>query len=187
MNQATAKIYKTPFGDFTFVTGKKSEEVPKSDLPQLAWQFAYSVLWNNQVFSSTEIRETKQRIKRLLCRLNNPQKTFVSFCQRVVLARQHIETMSMNELAFPSLWFNVNNREGYARTKAWMNEIRAVRRSLPNFQKPLRALGEAVLEFSEAPTEQNYRYWRDYFIDKDEPVLLHIFTVYCANRHFKIQ
>ena len=40
-----------------------------------------------------------------------------------------------------------------------------------------KALAEAVLEFSEEPTIQNFQYWRRYFIDRETPGLLNLFQV----------
>jgi hypothetical protein len=152
-----------------------------------AWLFAYSILWNHQAFSHTEKQEAKFYISQYILPAKNPRKAFLNFCQRVVLARQHIELLNTDFLSLPSLWLDSENEEGYAITREWLEGIKTLRFSLPSYQIGLRAIAEAVLEFSEEPTSKNFKYWRSYFIEHGEPVLLHLFGVYASNQQFNIR
>lgn len=151
-----------------------------------AWLFAYSSLWNNLSFSETEKSQTKSLIAGWL-KGKNPRKAFVHFCQQIILARLHIQSLQHQYLALPSIWFDPETTEGYATIKDWLDEIRAIRSSVPDFKIEIKALAEAVLELSEEPTTENFLYWRQYFIEKEEPVLLNLFTVFAANLIYKIQ
>ena len=151
-----------------------------------AWLFAHTVLWNNQVFSRIEISEAKAYIYDWLNTGKKSTKAFVNFCQRIVLARQNVQALDTDFLSLPSLWLDKDNPGGYSVTKEWLDEIKIIRHSLPNYQVELKALSEAVLEFSEEPTKENFMYWRNYFIEKQQPVLLNLFTVFCANHQFSI-
>jgi hypothetical protein len=152
-----------------------------------AWLFAHTVLWNNQVFSGIEISEAKAYIYDWLNTGKKTTKAFVNFCQRIILARQNVHALNTDFLCLPSLWLDKDNPDGYRVTKEWLDEIKIIRHSLPNYQIELRALSEAVLEFSEEPTQENFNYWRNYFIEREQPVLLNLFTVFCANQQFNIQ
>jgi len=184
MKHATMKAFSNPLPDFSVVFGSKDET---QQLVDTAWDFAYSVLWNNHIFSGIEKNEAKYYIKEWITGTKKPLKAFTNFCQRIILARQNITSINTDLLSLPSLWLDKENPEGYAQTKELLDQVKIMRHSLPNFQVEIKALAEAVLEFSEEPTESNFKYWRNYFIEHDEPVLLNMFTVYCTNRKFNIQ
>jgi hypothetical protein len=187
MKQAAAKKFSDPSPIFNVIKGLLFDEKESSDnLVDIAWQFAYSTLWNNHVFSSIEKNEAKVYIKEWLAKSKKPDKAFINFCQRIILARQNIHALNTDYLSLPSLWFDLDNGDGFAITKEWLYELKAIRHSLPQFKIEVKALAEAVLEFSEEPTSENFQYWRNYFIDRQEPILLNIYTVFCANQQFNI-
>lgn len=107
----------------------------------------------------------------------NPERAFLVFCQRVLLARQYVNKSPDRFVPLPSLWLDRNYEHGFAGTKNWYAEIKAIRDSLPSFKAELKALAEAALEFSEEPSTKNYQYWRQYFIEKQAPGLLNLFQV----------
>ncbi len=143
-------------------------------LANTAWNFAYSTLWNCTQFSSKEINAAKEKITGYLLSGQNPEKTFLAFCQRVVLARQSVSKGAEKHIPLPSVWLDHCNESGFAGTKTSFDEIKNVRASLPAYKAELKALAEAALEFSEEPTTQNYQYWRQYFIDRQTPTLLNL-------------
>ena len=181
---AATNPFSNPLPDFSVFFGGKNEITVLVDT---AWLFAYSTLWNNYEFSTIEKSEAKYYIKEWITGSKKPVKAFTNFCQRIILARQNIKSLSTDFLTLPSLWLDKENPEGYACTKDYLDEVKILRRSLPGFQIQIKALAEAALEFSETPTTENFVYWRNYFTEKNEPVLLNIFTVFCANKKFNIQ
>lgn len=159
------------------IRDNEQPDVKISRLVSTAWNFAYSALWNCTRFSSKEIATAKEKITEYLSLSRNPEKAFLSFCQRVLLARQYVNKNAGRFIPLPSLWLDRNYEFGFTGTKAWYDEIKTIRESLPDYKAELRAMAEAVLEFSEEPTTQNYQYWRQYFIDKQTPGLLTLFQV----------
>jgi hypothetical protein len=184
MKQAALKSFHNPLPDFSVILGGKEQT---KDLIDTAWLLAYSALWNNHEFSTLEKSEAKFYIREWIIGTKKPVKSFTNFCQRIILARKNIQSLNPDFLSLPTLWLDKENPEGYASTKEMLDEVKLLRRSLPCFQIEIKALAEAVLEFSEEPTKDNFQYWRNYFIEKDEPVLLNIYTVFCANKQFNIQ
>ncbi|MFT3843695.1 MAG: hypothetical protein QM725_01480 [Lacibacter sp.] len=141
-----------------------------------AWNFANSSLWNCTQFSLKEIEAAKEKIAEFLSLSKDPSKAFSIFCQRVLLARYYVNKHN-RAMPLPTVWLDRSNEYGFAGTKAWYDEIKTIRESLPNYKQELKAMAEAVMEFSEEPTVQNYQYWRKYFIDKQTPGLLNLFQV----------
>ena len=149
-----------------------------------AWNFAFTALWNNSVFSKTEIATAKASISEFLAAFKDKERGYSIFCQRVLLARQYVMAQPNRFIPLPSLWLDKNNITGFAGTKEWYNNIKAVRISLPNFKTELRAFAEAVLEMSQDPTNANFHYWRNYFIEKKTTGLLSLFLQTIANEQF---
>ena len=151
-----------------------------------AWQFSYSTLWNNCVFSESEKENAKLFIREWL-RGKDHKKTLIAFCQRIILARTNLELLNSDFLALPSLWLDQSNAEGYAVTKDWLQEIRLIRSSMPYYQKTIKLLAEGIIKFSETPTKETFLFYRNYLLEKQEPVLLNLFTVFCCNYQYNIQ
>ena len=87
-------------------------------------------------------------------------------------------------MPLPSVWFDRNNEFGFTGTKEWYAQIKNVRASLPAYKEEIKALAEAVLEYSEEPTLQNFAYWRSYFIEKGTPGLLNLFQIAAINQQY---
>jgi hypothetical protein len=182
MEQQTVRkkrSYRTALRVIKGSIDQQNELVP---LVNTAWNFAYSSLWNCTQFSQKEIETAKEKIFEFFILSKNPAKVFSIFCQRVLLARYYLSKHAGRSVPLPSVWLDRNNEYGFAGTKAWYDEIRSIRESLPNYKNDLKAMAEAVLEFSEEPTIQNYRYWRTYFIDKQTPGLLNLFQITAAQQ-----
>lgn len=177
MRQQALRNQKTTRPMMRVVKGLKDTQTELAPLVNTAWNFAYSSLWNCTQFSQKEIDTAKEKIEEYLRLAKHPEKAFSIFCQRVLLTRYYISKNSNRYVPLPSVWLDRTNENGFAGTKAWYDEIRSVRESLPNYKNELKAMAEAVLEFSEEPTIQNYQYWRKYFIDKQTPGLLSLFQV----------
>ena len=147
-----------------------------------AWIFAQSALWNCQQFSSKECEEAKAHIAGLLLRFRNPRKGFSVFCQRILLARLFLEVHDGPQLpTLPSAFLDSEHEHGFAFTKDLYKDIRSIRERLPGYEREMRALAEAVLEFSENPSRKNFQYWKYYFIDRDKPELLNLFQLFVVN------
>jgi hypothetical protein len=170
--------------ELTAIKGGLFESEPIEQFVNAAWNFAYSSLWNSTQFSAKEIRSAKEKIEEYFSLSKNPRKAFLSFCQRVLLTRQYVNGAKSRYLPLPSLWFDKSYEYGFAGTKQWYAQIKNVRTSLPAYKEELKALAEAILEYSEEPTAQNFSYWRNYFIEKGTPGLLNLFQVTAINQHY---
>jgi hypothetical protein len=153
-------------------------------LANTAWSFAYTALWNNAVFSANEVAIAKEMIKQILVSGKTPVKNYNAFCQRVLLARQYVNSHPNRYIPLPTIWLDGNNATGYVGTQIWYDNILEIRASLPNYKTELKAFAEAILEMHEEPTSQNFHYWRNYFIDNKTTGLLTLFLSTVANQQF---
>jgi hypothetical protein len=176
MQQSAMKTKPTDYPSLYAIIGFKNEN-ELEHYTEIAWNFIYSNLWMHSIFSSKEIQTAKEKIAIILSEGKTVRKSFLEFCQRIILSRQHIESLNYECLSFPSLWLDLDNPNGYVASKNWYKEIKNVRKSLPEYQSEVKALAEAVLDCSNEPTESNIKFWRRYFIDKNKPVLLNMFLI----------
>ncbi len=184
MRQSTTSLQHSNTPELKAIKGSLFETAPSENLINAAWNFAYSSLWNSTQFSAREIRTSKEKISAYFTLAKNPRNAFLSFCQRVLLARQYVNAAKGRYMPLPSVWLDKNNEYGFAGTKQWYAEVRLIRSSLPSHKEEIKALAEAVLEYSEEPTLQNFTYWRSYFIEKGTPGLLNLFQVAAINQQY---
>jgi hypothetical protein len=163
------------------IKGFKKDTPALAALSRTAWLFASSIRWNSTHVSTIEIEASKEKIKEYLRLSRDPRKAFLAFCQRIVLAQGPFADDQGNCLFLPSAWLDRRNKAGFAATKPAYDEIKKVRASLPQYYRELKALAEAVLEFSEEPTQKNFQYWKSYFRERKVPGLLELFQVYAIN------
>ena len=178
-----ASLYKP---HFRVIKGAKEQVLNVDQLTNTAWNFAHTALWNNCIFSKTEIERSKNCIKEMFIASRNPTRAYNTFCQRVLLARQYVNSQPNRYIPLPTVWLDKENPTGFAGTKLWYMNIRELRSSLPNYKIELKAFGEAILEMNEEATHENFQYWRNYFIEKQMPGLLTLFLNTVANQQFGI-
>jgi hypothetical protein len=164
---------------------KKAKEINSPELTALintAWQVAYTTLWNCTQFSTAETTTAKKAIGTFLQLHKTPEKGFIVFCQRVALARFEDNILFPVKEWLPSQWFDWSIANGFNWTKQRFEGIEKTRASLPLYKQELKAFAEGVLEFSQEPTVRNYKFWRQYFIDRDKAALLQLFQMVCVQQ-----
>lgn len=177
MRHNTLKNATVSVPHLTIVTDDVASHMQMAQLVDAAWNFAYTSLWNNTLFSTKEADAAKEKIFEYFSLAKDKRKAFVSFCQRVLLARYYVNGMKGRNMPLPSAWFDKDNEYGFVSTRKCFYEIRRVREALPSYKQEIKALAEAVLEFAEEPTVKNYQYWRGYFIEHKTPGLLSLFQM----------
>ena len=147
----------------------------------LAFHIAYTALWNTTDFSTTEIEQAKKLINQILEQDQNPTKAFNNFVQRVLLARQHINTHPGTYAPIPTTWLCPNNKNGFAGTQKWLDAVENLRSSIPSYKQSLKAFAEAVHETANSKSPADFHYWRSYFVQQNAQGLLNLFLSTIAN------
>ncbi len=147
----------------------------------LAFQIAYTALWNTQEFSATEITQATKLIDEILAQHDNPAKAFNNFVQRVLLARQYINTHPGSYAPIPTEWLSTTNKNGFAGTQRWLDAVDNLRSSIPTYKQALKAFAEAVQETATSRKAVDFHYWRSYFIQQNAQGLLNLFLSTMAN------
>ena len=152
-----------------------------SALATVAFQIAYTALWNTQEFSATETAQATKLIDELLAQHAKPAKAYNNFVQRVLLARQYINTHPGSYAPIPTEWLSTNNKNGFAGTERWLDAVDNLRSSIPTYKQALKAFAEAVQETATSRSAVDFHYWRSYFIQQNAQGLLNLFLSTIAN------
>jgi hypothetical protein len=150
-------------------------------LALLAWQIAYTALWNTEEFSTTEKEHAVKSITTIIEAETNVLKSYSNFVQRVLLARQYINTHPGTYAPIPTKWFCASNKNGFAGTQRWLAEIENTRAALPKYKQSLKAFAEAIQETITSKSASDFHYWRSYFAEQNAQGLLNLFLSTIAN------
>jgi hypothetical protein len=153
-------------------------------LTNTAWQIAYTALWNTMEFSTQEKQVAKEFIENFIHQSTNHKKAYNELVQRVLLARQYVNTHPGTYIPFPSIWFNTQNKNGYIGTQKWFNTVQINRASLPNYKQSLKAFAQAIEETTQSNNPTDFHYWRTYFVEQNSQSLLNLFLSTLANINF---
>lgn len=136
-------------------------------LTELSWQLLSTMLYFSFLFSQHEIMKTKILIKRFLLCADDTYQGYVEFSQRIMLAREKMMKSKKPVLcSIPSIWMHPAFPDGFEATGRVYESLMSIRRSFPLCRIELRAVAEALLELSECPTHDNFRYWQRWFQER---------------------
>ena len=118
-------------------------------------------LWPNADLPAKEMITLKEAIRRFLLSAEDPYKQYIAFCERMLMNLQPPSRQPGKKLRpMPSVWLQDNNDLLCdAPNDPWLPENT---RHLFQRRKN-RALAEAVLEMLEAPSEDIFNYWINWF------------------------
>ena len=155
-----------------------------SILVNLAWTILYTAFWNGIIFSEEEKRSAMTSIRNILMLKNSPQKGYIEFIQRVLLARYHNNRYPVLNLPFPTQWLNGEYKLGYSSTKDAFKDLCKTRISDPLYKNEMNSFGTAILEIYKEPTGKNFHSWSSYFIFHRQARLYFLFLSTAANCRF---
>lgn len=152
-----------------------------NQLTQCAWQIAYTALWNTQTFTAEEIEVAKEFISSFLQQQQSHKLQYASFVQRVLLARQYINSHPGTYIPVTSQWFSADNKMGFMGTKNWLKAVEQTRASMPLYKQTIKDFSEAVLQTVQSGRPAVFHHWRSYFIQQKNNRLLNLYLSTVAN------
>lgn len=153
-------------------------------LTDAAWNIAYTSLWNTEIFSRQEIDFARSWINNYISNSPDPYEAYLSFCQRVLMARQ---VAINNEYAFipaPTKWLSTENSKGFEGTRPWFEKLMDIRKSFPLYRHQWKVLPEAVLSMMEDNSASNFHYWRTWFIVRHHQSTVNVFLATLSNMKY---
>jgi len=152
-----------------------------NQLVKCAWQIAYTALWNTQQFTPEEIEAAKVFISNFILQQQSHKSQYTAFVQRVLLARQYINSHPGTYIPVPTQWFDAGNKMGFEGTKNWLLAVEQTRASMPLYKQTIKDFAEAVIQTTDTGKSTSFHYWRSYFIQQKNNRLLNLYLATIAN------
>ena len=98
-------------------------------LTDATWQFAHSVLWNDQPFDYIETELSKHYIREYYEAIptglfnKTAAQHFSAYCQRIMMARNYVDRSPRRYIPRPCLWLDRRYAKGFAGTKKWYERL----------------------------------------------------------------
>ena len=121
------------------------------------WIFCKAVLWTNQQFQNSEVKEYKKLIAEHFHNSKNHDKTFRQLIERVCLAKRYVSRKKGRYISKPIDWLNINYKNGLIGTASWYKTVEKQRRTVPHYNEGIRKLSEAVLSYCIIPSLYDIR------------------------------
>lgn len=150
---------------------------------QCAWQIVYTALWNTQEFSAEEITAAKEFISNFLQQDQSHKLQYYNLVQRVLLARQYINSHPGTYIPVPTQWFSPQNKMGFQGTKSWLEAVEQTRASMPGYKQAIKDFPEAVWQTMQTCKPTVFHQWRSYFIQQKSNALLNLYLSTIANSY----
>lgn len=129
----------------------------------LAWNFAFSVLWNSRIFAETEIQQAKYCLLEYFSSYYSYKdwqkmstQAFNEFCQRILLADKYRRKSPERFIPNPSVYFNLRFSHGFIGTKTWYEKTCEQREKNKEYYLNLKLLSHLYKTYSANPTFHNY-------------------------------
>jgi len=154
-------------------------------LADTAWMVAYTALWHTEYIAEEEKQKCQSFIKAFLVDASDPQEAYDELIQRILLARQYVLADEATRFVpAPSVWFDETNKKGFAGTKAWMRKVEETRKSFPLHRQYLKVFAEAIQDIAETGAEEDFHYWRSYFIERGWNKMVNLLLATVGNLMF---
>lgn len=116
--------------------------------------FAIHILWPKELLDTGPVDVCKDFVRNYFQLQGNEKKAFVSFWERMLLAREYYKQYP-HLLPIATSWLQADNDEGFAITLPWYHGVLFRRRHIPQFRRDLQRISSTYLTYSQKPTEKN--------------------------------
>jgi hypothetical protein len=125
-------------------------------LAKAGWQLCQSLLWSNQQFTEAETEMAEELIELYLSKTENHSRRFISFCERVQLAKDFLQNNPSRFVPHPLKWLSPFFEHGFYGTKNWYLDVLQERTYIPVHRFELRVFAEAYLQYILEPNKASY-------------------------------
>lgn len=152
-----------------------------TSMANCCWLLSLAALWPSCIITPGEQAAAISLLQKRLTANDNRYQAYLEICQRILLTRQKmIEDPGYGITSLPTRFFN-SIEKGFAASEKWYQELQAQRKNSRIYRLELRALSEAIVEFTEDATAENFDYWKKCFITNNAQdcwMLYSLFTCY---------
>jgi hypothetical protein len=153
-------------------------------LAKAGWQLCQSLLWSNQQFTEAEIEMAEELIELYLSKTENHSRRFISFCERVQLAKDYLQNNPSRFVPHPLKWLSPFFEHGFYGTKNWYLDVLQERTYIPVHRFELRVFAEAYLQYILDPSKTTFTKGKNAIAHYKQTQLLQAFDSLIINFNY---
>jgi len=150
------------------------------------WNIAHAALWPNVQFTQKETVQMKALISDHFRNGKSSSTTFRELTERICLAKRYVARKRGRYISKPQDWLNINYPLGLSGTESWLDKVKEIRSSVPDYNQGITTFAKSAAEFINKPTAATYYKFRRRLIEQKQFDLLQIFNTTIIHFQFSI-
>lgn len=165
---------------------RQPDQIDADRLINALWNVMHGALWFNQDFSVKEKDNFKKLIADHFTNGKNDKRNFKELIERICLAKRYVARKRGRYISKPQDWLNIHYPLGLTGTETWLFQVNQIRKDVPDYNKGIATLANAILKFLEAPSYLTFHKQRTLLIEQKQFDLLQIFNNTIINLQYGI-
>lgn len=150
------------------------------------WAAAVNSLWFHKTFNEKETETFKSLIAEHFYNSNDSKRNFRELIERICLAKRYVARKRGRYISKPQDYLNIHYPLGLAGTSAWLEQVKFIRKDVPEYNKGITTLAKSLLAFIESPSVANFHKGRKNLIEQNQFDLLQIYNNVIIHLQYKL-
>lgn len=150
------------------------------------WAAAVNSLWFYKTFSDKETETFKSLIAEHFYNNVDSKRNFRELIERICLAKRYVARKRGRYISKPQDYLNIHYPLGLAGTSAWLEQVKFIRKDVPDYNKGITTLAKSLLAFIESPSVANFHKGRKNLIEQNQFDLLQIYNNVIIHLQYKL-
>lgn len=155
---------------------KQPHQNKTEHLVNTLWGAANTAFWFSGSFTEKEVNGFKTLIGEHFYNGKSTEQNFKELIERICLAKRYVARRQGRYVAKPQDYLNIHYPLGLTGTATWLQQVNAIRKNVPDYNKGISLLAKALLAYTENPSAATYQRWRKQLIDEKQFDLLQLFN-----------
>ncbi|MCD6068900.1 MAG: hypothetical protein K0S33_3726 [Bacteroidetes bacterium] len=140
------------------------------------WGAASSSLWFSKSFSEKETEQYRELIAEHFYNGKDQKRNFRELIERICLAKRYVARKRGRYISKPQDYLNIHYPLGLAGTASWLEQVKAVRKDVPEYNKGITTLAKSLLVFIENPSIVTFHRGHKQLMEQNQFDLLQIYN-----------
>ncbi len=137
---------------------------------------AQSSLWFGKQFSEKENEQLAELIAEHFYNGADARKNFKDLIERISLAKRYVNRKRGRYISKPQDYLNIHYPLGLVGTASWLEQVKAVRKDVPDYNKGITVFAKALLAFIDSPSHAEFHKAQKQLIEHKQFDLLQIYN-----------
>lgn len=175
-NSKTTRLKKQSAKIIQLNVFQQPQQRKTNALINAVWAAAQASLWFGKSFSVKEEEQLKELIAEHFFNGVDSRKTFKELIERLSLAKRYVARKRGRYISKPQDYLNIHYPLGLAGTATWLEQVKLVRKEVPEYNKGITTLAKAILAFIENPSSTEFYKGKKQLIEQNQFDLLQVYN-----------